>query len=102
MASCQTSQTYVQEPSISGGEDTKPAINAAVVVVSFTATGQRGALVLQMAQALPVLAIDNTRAPDGPEACEEGAQSVSQYMKSGSRIVSVLLRTNATPAGAVE
>jgi hypothetical protein len=54
----------MQEPSISGGHQS--GINAAVLVVSFTATGQRCALLSQIAQALFVLAIDDTRAPGSP------------------------------------
>jgi hypothetical protein len=67
MASYQHRKTYMHDPS-SSGKGQNPAINVAVVVISFASTGQRGALVLQMAQALSVLAIDDTRAPDRPEA----------------------------------
>ena len=49
----------MQDPGIAS--DKQRAINAAVVVVSFAATGERDALLLQMAQA-PPLAIDDTRA----------------------------------------
>jgi hypothetical protein len=54
----------MQDPSISSGSQC--GINATMVVVSFTATGQRSALLLQIAQALSVLAIDDTRAPGSP------------------------------------
>jgi hypothetical protein len=54
----------MQDPSISSGK--QRGINAAVVVVSFTATGQRSALLSQIVQAPFVLAVDDTRAPDSP------------------------------------
>jgi hypothetical protein len=54
----------MQDPSISGGNQC--GINAAVVVVSFAAIKQWNALLLQIAQALSVLAIDDTRAPGSP------------------------------------
>ena len=41
-------------------------INEAIVVGSIAATGQRTPLRFQMAQALSILAIDDTRAPGGP------------------------------------
>jgi len=55
----------MQDPSISS-ENQQCGINAALVVGSFAATGQRSALLLQIAQALSVLAIDDTRAPGSP------------------------------------
>jgi len=64
IASFHTLQTYMQDPSISSGNQC--GINAAVVFVSFAAIGQRSALLLQIAQALSVLAINDTRAPGGP------------------------------------
>lgn len=58
----------MHDPSISS--DKQRAINEAVVVVSFAATGQRSALSLQMVQALPVIAIDDARATGRQAACE--------------------------------
>jgi hypothetical protein len=55
----------MHDPSISC-EGQKATVNVAVVVVSFASTGKGGALLLQMAQALSVLAIYDTRAPGGP------------------------------------
>jgi hypothetical protein len=52
------------------------AIDAALVVVCFSATGQRSAMVLQTAQALLILAIHNARTPGGPAACGLGAQRI--------------------------
>ena len=64
IASFQTSQTYMQEPTISSGSQC--GINAAVLVVSFAATGQRSALLSQIEQALFVLAVEDTRAKGSP------------------------------------
>jgi hypothetical protein len=103
MVSLINTATYIYDPSISG--DKQPAINAAVVIV-FAITGQRGALVSQMAQALPTLAMDHTRAQNGLTACgrkgrKEGAGQSDT--KSGSNYWwSVLVRTKATPGEAVE
>jgi hypothetical protein len=54
----------MQDPSISSGKQC--GINAAVIVQSFAATGQRSALLLQIAQALFVLAIDHARTKGSP------------------------------------
>jgi hypothetical protein len=79
-------QTYMHDPSIS--REKHPPIKAAVVIVFFAATRQRAALLLQMAQALPVLAINDAGAPGGLTACSQkgrkGSKLVSQYDKSGS------------------
>jgi hypothetical protein len=85
----------MQDPNIYDGEGSNPGINVPVVAVSFATTGQRRALAMQMAQALPVLAIDDPRAEGGPAAC---TKLFSQYMKSDS----LLVRTKATPVEEVE
>jgi hypothetical protein len=54
---------HMHDPSIS--REKHPPIKAAVVIVFFAATRQRAALLLQMAQALPVLAINDAGAPGG-------------------------------------
>ena len=45
------------------------AVHAASAIVCFAATGKRGAKFVQMAQALPVLAIDHTGAPNALTVC---------------------------------
>jgi hypothetical protein len=55
----------MDDPSIPGEKQT--TINPAVIIACFAAAGLRGALLLQIAQAPPVLAIDRctgTRRPD--------------------------------------
>jgi len=66
----------MQDPSISG--DNKRAINEAVIVICFAATRKRGALLSQMAQALPVLAIDHARATGGRAAEATPGEAVEQ------------------------
>lgn len=68
-------KTYMQDPSISG--DDQRAINEAVIVICFAAAGKRCALLLQMAQALSVLAINHARATGGRAACDGKWQSGS-------------------------
>ena len=54
------------------------AVHAASPIVCFTATGKRGSMLFQMAQALLVLAKDHTAAPSALTACgRERRESVS-------------------------
>jgi hypothetical protein len=76
----------MQDPSISG--DKQRAINEAVIVIAFTASGMRGAMLMQMTQALPVLAIDHARAPGGMAACDR-----SQYHEMWATIWLICPRT---------
>jgi hypothetical protein len=69
-------KTYMLDHSIFGVM--QRAKKAAGTIVCFSATGQRGAMLLQMAQALPVLAEDHTGAPNGLTACGRGRKGVSQ------------------------
>lgn len=55
-------------------------------------------MVFQMAQTLPVRAIDHARAPHGHAAYGEGGVIMVRIFKSGSQF----LRTKAKPAEAVE
>jgi hypothetical protein len=48
-----------------------------VIVICFAAAGKRCALLMQMAQALSVLAIDHARAKGGRAACDRKWQSGS-------------------------
>lgn len=90
----------MQDPSISG--DKQRAINEAVIVIAFTASGMRGAMLMQMTQALPVLAIDHARAPGGMAACDRKGQRVSITKRGPQFGLSVPERTKLTPGEAVE
>ncbi|SRR6266478_479553 len=83
---CIISSYQASQNAHAGPKGNQFAINETVVVVSFTATWQRGALLLQIAQAISVLAIDDARAPGGPATCgRKGKGYVGQYMESDLR-----------------
>lgn len=66
----------MQDPSISG--ENERAKNETVIVFCFAATGKRGALLLQMALALPVLAIDHAWTKGGLAAEATPREAVEQ------------------------
>lgn len=57
---------------------------------------------LQTAQALPVVAIDHTRATRGPAAYGEVSIEVGQHIRKVARRFGSVLRTRATPGEAAE
>lgn len=91
--------TYLQYPTKASASE--QAINAAISTEAFAASGYRRALVLQTVQALPVVAIDHTRAPHRPAAYGEGGSSWSAYRITVARSFNSVLHTNSTPGDAV-
>jgi hypothetical protein len=68
--------TYLHDPSIP--EDGQPPVDAAVFVVRFAATLKRGAFVVQVAQPLPILAVDDAGAPGGKATYQRGERGQGQ------------------------
>lgn len=63
-------RTHLQDPTIA--KNVQPTVHAAVLIGSFGAASRKSnALVLQAAQALPVLAVDDARAPCREADCGE-------------------------------